>query len=277
LLAIARTLEQEAADRYRGLAERMARQGQAEMAARFDLLASIEERHAIHVTGRSQGLLGHPPDAARIRWELPAGYDEDKMRGAALDPYQALAFAVRNEERAFAFYTYIAAEADHPDIQALAEDLARDELQHAALLRHHRRRAFHAHRQGPTERPANVKALQTLARLWDAEAAAAHGALAKALEEAGEHDDAGIFRHLAERETDAAGDATGVTNGPILRGAADGLRILEEGFDRYALIGERADDEHVVAEAQRLAGEMVARLSLAGGARSNTLLNASPK
>ena len=53
------------------------------------------------------------------------------------------------------------------------------------------------------------------------------------------------------------------------------MRLLEEGFDRYALIGERAADERVVAEAQRLAADVVARLALASGTRRNALLGAS--
>jgi hypothetical protein len=44
-----------------------------------------------------------------------------------------------------------------------------------------------------------------------------------------------------------------------------------------ALIGERSNNEDVVAEAQRLAGETIARLALAGGARSNTLLGVAPR
>ena len=268
LIAVAHALEQEAAARYRDLSAGMAREGDTAMAAWFADLADIEDRHAAQVADRSQALLGHSPDPAQVRWELPASDDET---GATHGAYQALAFAVRNEERAFAFYTYVAAEAEHADIRALAEDLARDELRHAALLRHQRRRAFHAERPAAAERPPTVDALRALARRWDAEAAAAHTALAAALEAAGETADAAIFRHLAEQEADTAGGAAAAII-PGLRGAADGLRLLEAGFDRYALISERADDEQVVAEAQRLAGDMVARLALAGGMRRNTLL-----
>ena len=53
--------------------------------------------------------------------------------------------------------------------------------------------------------------------------------------------------------------------------AADGLRLLEAAFDRYALIGERASGESVLIEAQRLAAEIVTRLALTDGARRNAL------
>ena len=146
LLAVAEALEREAAARYRGLATRMARQGNAAIAAEFEALAALEERHVGQVADRAQSLLGRPPALLSVGWDLPPTYDEDEARGAELSAYQALAFAVRNEERAFAYYTYVAAEAKNPDVRALAEELARDELDHASMLRHRRRRAFHADR-----------------------------------------------------------------------------------------------------------------------------------
>jgi rubrerythrin len=271
LLSVAAALEREAATRYRALAERMARQGDAEMSAQFDALAGMEDAHASDVAERSHALVGHAPAVRRANWDLPPNYDEEQARGATLSPYQALAFAVRNEERAFVYYTYVAAETEDAGIRALAEEMARDELEHAALLRRHRRRAFHSERPVAAEIPQSVEALRAAAQGWNGEAAAAHAALANALDDAGETEDAAIFRRLAAREEKAAAGAAGAAI-PKLRSAADGLRLLEEEFDRFALIGERSDNEDVVAEAQRLAGESVARLALAGGARSNTLL-----
>jgi rubrerythrin len=276
LLAVAAALEREAAARYRALSARMHRQGDAAMSAQFNLLADMEDRHAGDVAERGQALLGHAPASRGAGWDLPPTYDEEDARGAALNPYQALAFAVRNEERAFVFYTYVAAEAEDPEVRALAEALARDELEHAALLRRHRRRAFHSERPVAAAIPPSVDALRSAARGWDGEAAAAHAALAKALDDAGEAEDAAIFLRLSAHEEKAAAGATGAAI-PALRSAADGLRLLEEAFDRFALIGERSNDEQVVAEAQRLAGETVARLALAGGARRNTLLGVAPR
>lgn len=271
LLAVAAALEREAAARYRALSARMARQGDASMATQFNFLADIEDRHASHVAERGRALLGHAPDLRNAGWDLPSTYDEEEARGATLGAYQALAFAVRNEERAFVFYTYVAAETKDPEVRALAEELARNELEHAALLRHHRRSAFHTQRPRAVEIPQSVDALRAWAQHWYGEAAGAHAALAKALDEGGETEDAVIFQRLAEQEKKAADGRAGAAI-PKLRSAADGLRLLEEGFDRFALIGERSDNERVVAEAQRLAGEMIAQLALAGGARSNTLL-----
>ena len=200
LLAVASALEQEAAARYRSLSARMARQGDLEMTALFDTLAGMEDRHASQIGDRSLELLGHRPNIAHVKWETPPGYDEDESRGAELGAYEALAFAVRNEERAFAFYSYLSAEAESDDIRAMAENFARDELQHAALLRHHRRRAFHTKRPTTFETPTNVDELRALARRWDAEAAAAHAGLADALRANGEEADAATFQRLADDE-----------------------------------------------------------------------------
>ncbi len=191
--------------------------------------------------------------------------------GADLDAYQALAFAVRNEERAFAFYSFVAAEAESDEIRALAEDLARDELQHASLLREFRRRAFHERRPMPLPAPLDIEDLRGLARGWDAEAAAAHAALANSLAALGEAEDAAVFRRLAEDEARSAAGAV-ATNAPLLKNAADGLRLLEKDFDRYALIAERAKDEELIEEAQHLASRTVRRLAATGGALGNALL-----
>ena len=169
---------------------------------------------------RSPGAAGH---YSVTRLTLPASvgtsqpnFDEAVAGRASLSAYQALAYAVRNEERAFTFYTYVAAEADRPDIRALAEDLARDELRHATLLRHYRRRAFHAERPAAVELPETVEALRAMSRRWDADAAAAHTALAAILDEAGELEDAAIFRRLAAREAGAA-DGEAANSVPTLR------------------------------------------------------------
>src|SRR6185437_6986993 len=268
LLSLAEELEKEAAARYRGLSARMARQGDTEMAAEFEALARMEELHVDHVADRVRSLQSRAPATVRMDWELPSTYDEDEARGATLSAYQALAFAVRNEEPAFAFYSCVAAEAKAPAVRALAEDLARDELEHAAILRRHRRRPFHSKRPIRVELPRSVAALLQSARQWDGVASVAHAALAKALDEAGESEDAALFQRLAVEEEKAAAGAIGAPL-PTLYNAEAGLRLLEDAFDRFALIVERSNED-VVAEAQRLSAYAVARLALAGGARRNT-------
>ncbi len=273
LLAVAHALEQAAAARYRALAAGMARQGDTELAALFAELAALEDRHAAQVTARSGALLGHPPGRQGAGWAQGAGWEVpegDDVAAATLNAYQALAYAVRNEERAFAFFTYVAAEAAHQAVRVLAEELARDELRHAAMLRHWRRQAFHADRPEMLELPQTVDRLRAQAQQRDAQAAA-HAALAASLAANGETDDAAIFQRLAaEERAAAAGAQPGAA--AVLSSAAAGLRLLEAAFEDYARIGDRSQDAGVVAEAQRLAGVIVTRLARAGGARRNPML-----
>jgi hypothetical protein len=63
-------------------------------------------------------------------------------------PYRALASAVRHEQRSFAFWAYVSAHADKPEVKVAAERMALEELEHVSLLRRERRKAFHAERQG---------------------------------------------------------------------------------------------------------------------------------
>ena len=262
LLSVAAALERDSADRYRSLAAHLNAQGDSAIAAEFEALATIEDRHVEEVAARARALDARPGRPLPAGFRLPPACDEEEARGATLSAYQALAFAVRNEERTFAFYTYIAAATGTPALRALAEDLARDELDHASRLRRLRRRAFHQAPPVGVEIPANLERLRALARQWERAAARAHAGLADRLQSSGRSKDADVFRRLAREEEAAAAD-TPIAEGPTLANAAQGLRLIEETFDRLAAIGERAKDEAVVAEAQRMAQGVVARLALA--------------
>ena len=270
LLAVALALEQEAAARYRELSSRMATRGESVISDQFGKLAAMKNRHASDILERGERTLGHSLKPLGKGWDFSAAHDEEDARDGALSVYQALAFAVRNQERAFAYFTYVAADTDDPQIRVLAEDLARDELSHLSVLRGHRRRAFHADRPAVFTLPMNVVELRVWATAWDAEAAMSHDALAKTLDQAGDAEGAAVFRQLAGRERPAASSTAVVTT--ALRTPAEGLRLLEDRFERYARIGERSDDEEVVREAQRLAAEMIERLALVGWVLNDELL-----
>jgi rubrerythrin len=71
--------------------------------------------------------------------------------------------AVRNEERAFTLWSYIAAQAEEKEIQPAAERMAHEELGHAWLLRRARRAAYRAERVGRSdERATSVEELLAL-------------------------------------------------------------------------------------------------------------------
>ncbi|CAH2601388.1 Ferritin family protein [Rhodovastum atsumiense] len=266
LLALAQALEQEAASRYQDLAARMQGRGEADLARLFTQLAEVEGKHARQVESRSLRLFGTPPDPARVRWDLPENFDEEAARSASLTPYAALVIAVRNEERAFAFYCHVAAAAP-PAVAAIAEDLAREELDHAAWLRRARREAWR--REGRRPRPVlpeDVAALRNSVMVGRAAMARLHAALALSLQAAGEAALAVIFRQIAEEE------ASGIVAEESCPGVQDGLRVLEEEFERLADIAARSSDSAMVALAQEEAERTLRWLARAGGAWRNELL-----
>jgi len=273
LLSVAEAVGRESAGRYRGLGSLASDRGNPALAAEFDALAELETRHVEQIAKRARSTLSERGFPAPTGADMPRTYDEDEARDALQGPYQALSFAVRNAERTFAFYTYVAANAGQDNVRALAEDLARDKLEHASSLRRLRRRAYRQDRPVTIEIPADVVGLRNAARQWERHAAVAHALLADRLAEAGEHASAAIFRRVAAEEQAAAGGSAAAEKPPPIRTVADGARLLEETFDRLALIGERAKDQEVVSEAQRLAQIVVARLALVGTASVANLAN----
>lgn len=281
LLAMARAIEREAACRYRGLADRMRLRGADDLAALFDFLSGIEDKHAAAVDRWAAELTGGgvaPPPAG---WDVPESFDEEEGASRLLTPYRALAVAVRNEDRAFAFYSYVAAHAATERIAEVAETLAKDELEHAFLLRRERRKAFHAARS-PRREATVMGVAESLADLWlvtaEAEGRAAryHRALARELTPTDPSLGA-LFAAAADDEDACAGEASShgadiatvaaATSAPTMEG---GLRLLEEAFDRYADIAERTRDEAVKHQAQLLSERAVRRLGLVRGAMAES-------
>jgi rubrerythrin len=280
LMAMAHEIEEEAARRYRELAARMRLRGEERLCDLFLFLASIEEKHARHVAHLAAERLGHDVTAARTGWDVPESFDEEEGSSRLLTPYRALAVAVRNEDRAFAFYSYVAAGAADGATRALAEELAKDELTHAALLRRERRVAFREarERQPPIafHLPASLDELWQLVAESEWHAACHHRALAAALGagvpaaafSAAAADEAEHAREAAARAGLALADAAGAPAATL----DDGLRLLEAAFERYADIAERTGEADILREAQRMADAAVRRLTLVRGSIGNTLL-----
>src|ERR1700712_5734664 len=111
LFALAHAMENEAAQRYAGFAGLMRKQGQENVATVFDRIAAEERGHLDSVTAWSEARAGQRPDPAALRWQGPATFEEEdtaEIAGSRLmTPYRVLTIAVRNEERAFAFWSYV--------------------------------------------------------------------------------------------------------------------------------------------------------------------------
>jgi rubrerythrin len=276
LVAMACAMEREAARRYRNLAARMRLRDEERLAGIFDFFAGIEEKHALQIDQRYTAVTGRHIEPTEIRWEVPENFDDEEAESHLLTPYRALAVAVRNEERAFSFYSYVAAGSRDDRVRKIAEDLARDELTHAWLLRRERRKAYRAEAPDRQRHVADVLP-GSLAELWIAAAKAEwraaryHRELAASLKPR-DGAAAALFSDAALDEAACACEAAQhvgfelVPNTDVLSPTvAGGLLLLEEAFERYADIAERTRDEDVLRQAQSLAQRAVRRLSLLRG------------
>ena len=262
LFAIAAAMEHEAATRYAEIAARMRREGDPALAEVFERLSEDEQGHFESVVNWSRNSKGKEPDPAMIRWEMPETFDDEGVAAAhprLLSVYRALSMAVRNEERAFAFWSYVAAHAEAPDIRQVAETMAHEELGHVSLLRRERRNAFHNERRhsDPSRADAGFDLAALERRLADLLESLPYRTppqdgvrLADFVDEARRH--AG--------ELDQAGIALGAdVSAQGIPG--DPLALAELIADRYLEAGDTLRDAASLDLVQVLAGSAIARLA----------------
>ena len=272
LLSLGRSIEQEAARRYLELAASMRLRDETRLAALFDFLASIEEKHAVQITERAARGGHEIPASPMPRQPVPESFDAEAGESTLLTPYRALAIAVRNEMRAFAFYSYLAATAPNASVRELAEEMAKDELAHADLLRRERRKAYRAQKtqaQRPlADLPETLPVLWSLCFETETRAARYHRALAERLRTQDDVSGA-AFSAAAEDEENCAREAAAQigksfpelaeSDQPTVVG---GRRLLEEAFERYSDIAGRSEHEEVMQQALSLAERASRRLFL---------------
>jgi rubrerythrin len=267
LFAIAQAMEHEAGERYRRLAERMQAEGRTDLAELFARLSSDEAGHETSVLNWSRQRIQKAPDPATIRWKIPETFDEETAAELAssqlINAYRVLSMAVRYEERAFALWSHIAALAENAEIQQAAERMAREELEHASLLRRARRSAFHAERTArPDDRPRSVGELIAIAAVLERRLAGRLEALAGTLTgtEARRARELVVqTRAMAERCASLAPAAAGAE--PVVTDDPDAAAVGERLVETYVEIGDRSRDEVVLAQVQSLAELAIARLA----------------
>ena len=166
--AMAHAMELDAATRYGETSRQLRAQGETALADLFDDLAETERGHIRQIGEWADH--GASRADAKLPWPIPDTFDgtpQEMARTKLLTPYQALASAVRHEQRSFAFWTYVAAHADAVEVKDAAERMALEELEHVSLLRRERRKAFHAGRLGgwaAGEEPVKLAALAAIER-----------------------------------------------------------------------------------------------------------------
>lgn len=297
LVAMALAMEREAASHYDRLAQEMARHGNHELADLFESLGAEERKHEAYVDAWRKPGWRTLPDAA-FAWRSPEAVGPEEAADAGgvhlMTPYRALRLAVHNEQRAFAFFSEIAATADDAEIRAKAEALAKEELNHVVRLRLERRRAWRAEAQSAAtgaarEGPRQVRTMAALlsrARAIETEAAELFHSAALDMARPQDAASADLFtalaadqdRLLAEIDQEALGvhGAAGAhrtaTMSPETEaqkpGSYEALRRAfshaGESFDFYAAVAERSSDQSMMEQAQRLAGHALVRLQRIG-------------
>ena len=136
LYAHAIAIEREAAERYSELAARMDDEGREDLARLFDLLAREEAEHLEALERRTRGIALPEIGADRYRW-LDAGAPETAARELIyrlMTPRQALAMALRAEQRAQAFFEHVYWTSFDPALRALAKEMAQEEREHVAIV-----------------------------------------------------------------------------------------------------------------------------------------------
>lgn len=239
LVGIANAIEHESVRRYTLLAESMALRGEAATAAALRVMLAEENEHVDAVAHWAASLGQTLPGVEAFKRQVPAdlwrGWDE-AAGSARLTPYRAFAIAADSEQKAFAFYSYLAAEAADPKIRAQAEQLALEELSHAALMRRFRRQAWHRERREAQDTPSAVKTagdLHALLGRHEADIAARHRAIAARLRALGDEEDAALLERLLQSPAWPAD--THAPPQPAPEGDAVGLLVAaQEGLETFS-------------------------------------------
>jgi rubrerythrin len=136
LYAHAIAIEREAGERYAELAKHMSDLGSESIAALFAMLGALEAEHLRTLEARTGGVAVPELRLDQYRW-LDAGAPETAARELIyrfMTPRVALAIALDAEKRAQAFFEHVYRTADDPALRALAQEMATEEKEHAAMV-----------------------------------------------------------------------------------------------------------------------------------------------
>lgn len=263
LFAIANAMEREAADCYERLAHEMRLQNRRDLEIVFANLAAVERGHVECVTGWSHDRLGKPPAPSFVLWQAPETFDRatttEITTSRFMTPYRALTMAVWNEERAFAFWTYIAGFAEDSEIKGAAETMAREELGHLSILRKERRRAYHREQSDKrvADREGDVSAISVDAGVLERRLAELISVLGRRLDVESEQTAADLVRET----TNMSVQATGFGAFPANLALGDADAIAEALADAYLQGADTSDEAGHLEVLQMLAQRAIVRLA----------------
>jgi hypothetical protein len=272
LLVIARTVRKETARRYAEAAGQMREHGSMAAAEIFERLATEDGPQEANAARGLPLKSVRSPNAPDLRPALPEIFGDEiaEMATSRLaTPYRALAAAVRNAERVFAFWTYLAAYAPDAEVRMAAEVLAQEELDHVARLRRERRRAYRAERIVGRGQAPPVAAGPSVAARLERRVADGLDRLAEELAPANAvhaREFAREARSMAAESSQAEATPLGSAL-PSKTADTTGLLVTAERLvEHYLNAADAGRDEAAVARAQSLARRAIARLAWLGTA-----------
>ena len=137
LLARARAMENEAADRYEDFAAQMDQHNNKELAALFLKLAEFERRHGDEIGESFAGMSVASAPAAPLARNRSEGIETPPVESLhyLMTPYHALLIALQAEENAERFFSTLARNTASADVRNLARKFAADEKEHVRMVR----------------------------------------------------------------------------------------------------------------------------------------------
>lgn len=265
LRALAITMKRGTAARYEQLAVSIENAGLSELAGVCHRLAAVSKAslQGFESTPILEGAAGG--NSVHRQWQEQAIFDDEGLATASpqlMSPYRLLSTAVRNAERAFAFWSYVVAHAVNSEIRNGAEALAHAELKHIAALRRERRVAFHAAR---TEQIDSAEYDTSTNSLVEAEQA-----LIAHLERSATMASQPLINRCSEFVHDGRKNVGFLETHSGMMAIGGGLRMSKNGnaldiaeflAEAYLEGADRIQQEDLVREAQRMAGRAIERLA----------------
>ena len=134
-LDLAILIEEEAHDRYLELADQMEMHRTPEAASFFRWMSVNEARHGEELRARrEQRFPDQPRRVTRSMLFDVEAPEYDEVR-AFMTPLQAMAAALRSEQKAHAFFVAALPRLKDPEVKALFEELRDEEVEHQALVK----------------------------------------------------------------------------------------------------------------------------------------------
>ena len=137
LMAYALWLELDAVERYRELADAMEMHNNRDVSELFRKMAAIEGKHADKIMKQMAWTKVPPLPQGASPWpgfESPETVAHEEVH-YLMQPYHALALALKGEERAHRFFDSLARAATTPAVRRAAVEMAEEEREHVELVR----------------------------------------------------------------------------------------------------------------------------------------------